>query len=208
MMKQRIDLQAAQAAWAALESAMGRLGPVETDGDYTRVSAVLSRLLDETRGNEDHPLGALLEYVSSLIESYETQQFAPPEAKPADVLRLLMDANGLKQTDLASEIGGQSVVSAILSGRREINARQARALAKRFSVSPALFIGPAPAVEIEELAATTFSLEVKFLKRGLLMHEPEVDSVERGDDAVFVDPPWARIGTATSANVFTTRNRQ
>jgi HTH-type transcriptional regulator / antitoxin HigA len=59
---------------------------------------------------------------------------------PREVLRLLMEKNGLKQIDLADEIGRQSVVSEILSGKREINARQARALAARFGVSAAAFI--------------------------------------------------------------------
>ena len=45
----------------------------------------------------------------------------------------------MKQSDLAAEIGGQSVESDILSGKRAINARQAKALAARFGVSAAAF---------------------------------------------------------------------
>ena len=40
---------------------------------------------------------------------------------------------------LAAGIGGQSVVSDILTGKRAINARQAKALAVRFGVSVAAF---------------------------------------------------------------------
>ena len=36
--------------------------------------------------------------------------------------------------------GSQSNVSEVLRGKREINARQARTLGKRFGVSPAIFI--------------------------------------------------------------------
>ena len=44
-----------------------------------------------------------------------------------------MEEHGLKQTDLATELGGQSIVSAILNGKREPHAlAQARALSKRF----------------------------------------------------------------------------
>jgi HTH-type transcriptional regulator / antitoxin HigA len=46
----------------------------------------------------------------------------------------------LRQSDLATEIGGQSVVSAILNGKREINVRQAKALAARFGISAAAFV--------------------------------------------------------------------
>jgi len=42
--------------------------------------------------------------------------------------------------ELGAELGGQPVVSAILNGKRSINARQASALASRFGVSPAAFI--------------------------------------------------------------------
>jgi HTH-type transcriptional regulator/antitoxin HigA len=55
------------------------------------------------------------------------------------MLRFLMEEHSLKQSDLP-EIGSQSLVSEILSGKRELNVRQIRALAKRFGVSPAAFI--------------------------------------------------------------------
>ena len=51
-----------------------------------------------------------------------------------------MEQQSLKQTDLSGEIGGQSVVSDILNGKREINARQAKALGARFGVSAAAFL--------------------------------------------------------------------
>ena len=51
-----------------------------------------------------------------------------------------MEQHGLKQTDLSEEIGGQSVASEILTGKREINTWQAKALAARFGGSPAVFI--------------------------------------------------------------------
>jgi HTH-type transcriptional regulator/antitoxin HigA len=50
-----------------------------------------------------------------------------------------MEQRGLKQTDL-SEIGSQGVVSEILTGKRELNIRQVRALSKRFGVSAATFV--------------------------------------------------------------------
>ncbi len=54
-------------------------------------------------------------------------------------LKYLMEQHGLKQTDL-SEIGSQGVVSQILTGKRELNIRQVRALSKRFGVSAATFV--------------------------------------------------------------------
>lgn len=51
-----------------------------------------------------------------------------------------MEEHNLKQTELAEELGGQSIVSAILNGKSELNMRQVKALAARFSVSPAVFL--------------------------------------------------------------------
>ena len=46
----------------------------------------------------------------------------------------------LQQKDLATELGSQSVVSEVLSGKRAINARQAKALGVRFAVSSGAFL--------------------------------------------------------------------
>lgn len=80
-----------------------------------------------------------IELLTVLIERYEEQHFAVPEASPADVLRFLLDQHGLKQRDLASDLGGESVVSEVLSGKRKLNASHIDLLSKRFHVSPAVF---------------------------------------------------------------------
>ena len=54
-------------------------------------------------------------------------------------LKFLMAQHGLNQSDLP-EIGSQGVVSEILSGKRELNIRQVRALSQRFGVSAATFV--------------------------------------------------------------------
>jgi len=53
-------------------------------------------------------------------------------------LAFLMEQHGLRQGDMP-EIGSQGVVSEILSGKRDLNVRQIRALSERFGVSPATF---------------------------------------------------------------------
>jgi HTH-type transcriptional regulator/antitoxin HigA len=104
------------------------------------MNALMERLLKEVGEDEDHPLADFLDIVSTLVEKYEERSFRILDAKPREVLRFLMEERGLKQADLNKEIGSQGVVSEILAGDREINVRQAKALAKRFGVSPAVFI--------------------------------------------------------------------
>ena len=80
-----------------------------------------------------------IELLTLLIERYEEEHFSIPQASPADVLRFLLERHGLKQRDLAGDLGGESVVSEVLSGKRKLNATHIEQLSKRFRVSPAVF---------------------------------------------------------------------
>ena len=118
------------------------LGVLRSEKDYRKAVAFLDEILDEIGQNETHPLADLAEALAVFIHRYEEAHARIPEATGPEVLRLLMEAHGLTQSQLP-EIGSQGVVSEILSGERELNIRQIRRLAKRFAVSPAVFIvGP------------------------------------------------------------------
>jgi HTH-type transcriptional regulator / antitoxin HigA len=107
--------------------------------DYNILVNFLDNLIDEVGNKESHPLASLMESIGSLIETYESQYSNDIEGNAIDVLHVLMEEHGLKQSDL-SEIGSQGVVSEILSGKRGLNVRQIKILSKRFKVSPAAFI--------------------------------------------------------------------
>lgn len=134
------DAAAVQAAWATLERSVGPLAAIRSKREYERKRKLMNALLDEIGGDERHPLAGLLDLLGELVAAYEAREATMPEAPPADVLRLLIESHGLSQADLAAELGGQPVVSAVLGGKRAINARQAKALGQRFGVSPAVFI--------------------------------------------------------------------
>ena len=128
-------------AWHAFQSVLPvKIGTIRNDADYERVVAFMNSLLDVVGDDEAHELADLLDLVGQLVEDYEGTRHVIPDAAPREALRFLLDQHGLKQSDLAAEIGGQSVVSDILSGKRAINARQAKALAARFGVSAAAFL--------------------------------------------------------------------
>ena len=103
------------------------------------MTEMLEALLDETRGDENHPAMGLVDIVGDLIEDYEAAHHPLPEAIGVQALRFLMDQHGLKQSDL-SEIGSQGVISEILTGKRDLNIRQVRLLSERFRVSTASFV--------------------------------------------------------------------
>lgn len=128
-------------AWKELRDSVPFFGPIRNERSYAEMQALMDELLDVVGDDENHPLADLLDVVGLLIAQYDDQRLAPiKQAKPLEVLKFLMDQHGLKQSDLRKEIGTQGVVSEVLSGNRAINARQARALAKRFKVSPAVFL--------------------------------------------------------------------
>jgi HTH-type transcriptional regulator/antitoxin HigA len=116
------------------------LKPITRKADYEAAIDHLNRLLDAGGANQAHPLAGLVELLGEVIHSYEKRRVPMPEATPGEVLRYLMEERGLKQVDLKNELGGQGIVSEILNGKRKINIRQAKKLASRFSVSPAMFI--------------------------------------------------------------------
>jgi len=137
--ERHLDLASVQTAWQGLNKLVP-LGQITSEQDYKRRVRVMDELLDRIGINESHRLMPLLDLVTKEIETYEAKQQTLPEASPATVLAFLMEEHNLKQTDLAEELGGQSIVSAILNGKRELNTRQVKALATRFNVSPAVFL--------------------------------------------------------------------
>jgi len=81
----------------------------------------------------------LAELLTLLIEDFEERRYQLPRANPLEVLRFLMDQHGLKQRDLTDVFGTPSIVSEVLSGKRELNKDHIKRLSERFHVSPEIF---------------------------------------------------------------------
>jgi HTH-type transcriptional regulator/antitoxin HigA len=111
---------------------------IHTETENQRCTAVLEGLLQKkNRTTEEKRLAELL---TLLVEQYEEQRYALSRpAGPIDVVRHLMDTNGLRQVDLLDVFGTASVVSEVLSGKRELSKAHIAKLSDRFHVSPALF---------------------------------------------------------------------
>lgn len=131
---------------ARLEIAMQHWGyvapllqPARNKQEYADLVAALNATLDAGGADETHPLARLADHLGELISQYEAKDEMPPAATGAEALRYMMQRDGLRQCDLP-ELGSQGVVSELLSGRREFNARQAKAMAERFGVSAGLFL--------------------------------------------------------------------
>jgi HTH-type transcriptional regulator/antitoxin HigA len=112
---------------------------IQNEREYDKAVERLNSLIDEVGTDEDHPLYSLLDTLGTIIHAYEEQHYPMPKCRDGEALQFLMDEHNLTQSDL-SEVGSQGVVSEIVRGKRELNVRQIRALAKRFKVSPSVFI--------------------------------------------------------------------
>ena len=121
--------------WAAVRSILA----IRSEADYDRAVLALNELLDEVGADDQHPLYDLLDTLGTVITAYEAEHVKLPDVRGSEVLAHLMAEHDLRQADLP-QVGSQGVVSEILSGKRELNVRQIRALAERFGVSTAVFV--------------------------------------------------------------------
>ena len=112
---------------------------ITNEPEYDAAVEQLNTLLDEIGTNEKHPLYTFLDTLGILIHAYEENHYPIPDCSGLDILDFLMTEHELTPLDLP-EIGPQEIISDILSGKRELNMQQIRALSKRFHVSPAVFI--------------------------------------------------------------------
>ena len=102
--------------------------------------AYISRLLDLQRKAHRTPEETeTAKLLVVLIADYEAKHVAIESVSGIEVLKELMESNGLRQKDLAEDLGGESVVSLILRGKRPLNRQQMERLSQRFHVSPAVF---------------------------------------------------------------------
>lgn len=129
-----MNLSDITAHWVALHESLGLGGPVRDEAHYDQLMGVVEALMGDASALESGPMGGLVDLVADRIREYEDRVHPWPDTStPATRLAFLMEQHGLRQSDLP-EVGAQSVVSVVLSGKRDLNLRQVQALAKRFGV--------------------------------------------------------------------------
>lgn len=112
---------------------------IESEEDNDHMLAEAERLM--TKGDDLSPEEKkLLKLIVKLIEDFEEEHYKIPASSPLDVLKHLMEARGIKQSDLWDLFGSKGIASETLNGKRSISKSQAKALAEYFHVSASLFI--------------------------------------------------------------------
>lgn len=111
----------------------------QSEDNYNTLALALDELLKLVGEDELHPLMSLVDIIGDWIEEWDHKHHPMPKPSGVDVLGYLMREHGLSQSELPG-VGTQSVVSEILSGKRQLNLRQIRWLAEHFKVPVDVFI--------------------------------------------------------------------
>ena len=115
-------------------------GVIRNDEEHDRLAGLLMKLaLAEDRTTEEERLIELLE---RLLDDYDERRMKGrlESLEPLALLGHLMEEGGLKQVDLVDCFGSQSVISAVMAGKRQINGEHARRLSRRFGLPLAMFM--------------------------------------------------------------------
>jgi HTH-type transcriptional regulator/antitoxin HigA len=111
---------------------------IHTAAELDAAVDVMDRLLEQrtlSAAERDY-----LDTLSTLVEAYEREHIPMPAVSGVDVLRHLMEANGLRQADLLDVFPTRSVVSEVLGGTRQLTLDHMRGLSRRFGVPVDVFI--------------------------------------------------------------------
>jgi len=110
-------------------------------------AGMVQRQIDELvdRGVLSPDERKLLSLLGDLVLAWEGDRYDLPAASPADTIRALLDARGMRQGDLVGRVfPTKGIASEVLNGKRPLTYEHVARLAEVFHVSPAIFYGAAP----------------------------------------------------------------
>jgi HTH-type transcriptional regulator/antitoxin HigA len=93
-----------------------------------------------------------LSLLSDIVEHWEAEHVQMPKLHGVELVRELLDENQLPQRALVEIFGTDSIVSEVLSGKRQLQRKHIEGLASYFNVSPAAFF---PAAREPSVVAKT-----------------------------------------------------
>lgn len=113
--------------------------PIHNDEEANRVREEIQSLVrthPRTDGEEE-----CLSLLGQLLIAWESGRYTAPTISGVDVLRCMLEDNGMKQSELVAPVfASPGIVSEILSGKRQLTLSQIPKLAAFFHTSPAIFV--------------------------------------------------------------------
>ncbi len=111
--------------------------PIRSEAELLTTQAVIDALLDSgetTPERQDY-----LNVLGILVHEYEEKNISLPDLSGVELLKALVAEFELKQKNLVSIFKTESIVSAVLSGQRNLTVEHIKKLAEFFKISPAAF---------------------------------------------------------------------
>ncbi len=113
--------------------------PIHNEDGANRVREEIQSLVrthPRTDGEEEH-----LSLLGQLLIAWESGRYQAPPISGVDVLRCMLEDNGMKQAELVGPLfASAGIVSEILSGKRQLTLSHIQKLAAFFHTSPAIFV--------------------------------------------------------------------
>lgn len=116
---------------------MENLKVLKTEADYKKA---LERTISIFHAEPDTAEFEELELLLVLVKDYEDKHILIPQIDPIEVVKLKMEEKGLKAKDLESIIGSKGHVSLVLSGKRELTLKMAKALHQFLGIPSDIFL--------------------------------------------------------------------
>lgn len=113
---------------------------IRTEAEYDRLNATIRELVDRDEERLSPEEERLVDLLSDLIQQYDEEHYPIKDLPPHEMLRSLMDDNGLGHQDIWQLFGSQDIASAVLKGKRAISRAQAKKLGDFFKIDPEVFL--------------------------------------------------------------------
>jgi HTH-type transcriptional regulator/antitoxin HigA len=124
-------------ASAAYKTLLAETAPQEIRNEAEN-DAAIRRIEELEKGSAAER--KLADLLTVLVEAFEEEHYPVlRKVTPVEVLKELMEANGLKQKDLTDIFVTPSIVSEVLSGKRNLTIQHIKRLSKRFHIPADLF---------------------------------------------------------------------
>ncbi len=110
---------------------MSTIKPIRTKADYEAALGRIDALMNAKPGT---PAGDELDVLVDLVEHHEEKHVPLGYPSPVAAIEFRMEQGGLTQRDLIPFIGSRAKVSEVLSGKRPLTMRMARALHEHLGI--------------------------------------------------------------------------
>lgn len=140
-MTSNIDKHAVSAFETLPAAALALLRPIENETEYEDVMTAIDALSHSIGEDAGHPLAGVYATLIEHAAAYEEAVFPTPAVPAHQLIEFLMEQRGMRQTELAEELGiDQSNVSRLLNGKKILTAELLKKLSSIFHVTPETFL--------------------------------------------------------------------